>query len=63
MIEFTKKYYLYFQRMDDKFFTNKEELLDFLRGASIALIVSSQPDIDNWVAEDQVNGTWKMSYN
>jgi hypothetical protein len=32
MIEFIKKYHQYFQRMDDKLFLEKEELLKFLRG-------------------------------
>jgi hypothetical protein len=63
MIEFTRKYHQYFQRMDDKLFLEKKELLEFLRGSSIAMITSSEPGLDEWVAEDQVNGAWTMTYD
>jgi hypothetical protein len=62
MVEFIKKYRQYFQRMDDKLFLEKEELLEFLRNSSIAMITSSEPGFDEWVAEDQVNGAWTMTY-
>jgi hypothetical protein len=63
MIEFIRKYHQYFQRMDDKLFLEKKELLEFLRGSSIAMITSSEPGLDEWVAEDQVNGAWTMIYD
>jgi hypothetical protein len=63
MIEFIKKYHQYFQRMDDKLFLEKEELLTFLRNSSIAMITSSEPGLDEWVAEDQANGAWTMTYD
>jgi hypothetical protein len=63
MIEFIKKYHQYFQRMDDKLFLGKKELLEFLKASSIAMITSSEPGLDEWVAEDQVHGAWTMTYD
>ncbi|TAQ87051.1 hypothetical protein B7494_g4637 [Chlorociboria aeruginascens] len=60
--EFVRKNNLFFQRIDDKIFLEREVAMKFLREAPVALIVSSDPKIDEWVAEDQLrgNGTWSM---
>ncbi|RDW62014.1 hypothetical protein BP6252_11447 [Coleophoma cylindrospora] len=62
VVHFTKFNRLYFQRMDDRRFTDKETILKFLKDASIAMILSSNPGIDDWIAEAQLNisvGSWK----
>ena len=60
MIRFVRRYHQSFVRIDDRYFIGKEDLLGFLRDAPIALIVSSGPDLDGWIEEDQVNGVWTM---
>ncbi|RDW67011.1 hypothetical protein BP5796_09760 [Coleophoma crateriformis] len=62
VVHFTKFNRLYFQRMDDRGFTDKETILKFLRDASVAMILSSNPGIDDWIAEAQLDisgGGWK----
>lgn len=47
--------------MDDRNFTDKETVMRFLREASIAMILSSNPGIDDWIAEAQLDvleGSW-----